>query len=105
LIFCLSAESQEIATQTDTVYQAEVLVNVGIDKCSKCEGKCDAVENDEDFDEFKTVPDKTTFFNVTTNMVTSPKVLFMSGITLLALLAFFTFLGGVEYGHQVNKVQ
>ena len=35
-------------------------------------------------------------------MATSPKVLFMSGVTLLAHLAFFTFLGGVEYGHQVT---
>ncbi len=32
----------------------------------------------------------------------SPKVLFMSGITILALLAIFTFFGGVEYGDRVQ---
>ena len=32
----------------------------------------------------------------------SPKVIFMSGITILALLAIFTFFGGVEYGDRVQ---
>ncbi len=45
------------------------------------------------------VPDK-----IRTRKMISPKFLFLSGLTIIALLAFFTFLGGVEYGDQVNTL-
>jgi len=45
------------------------------------------------------VPDK-----IRTRKMMSPKFLFLSGLTIIALLAFFTFLGGVEYGDQVNTL-
>jgi hypothetical protein len=47
-------------------------------------------------------PDKVEPDKIRTRKMISPKFLFLSGLTIIALLALFTFLGGVEYGDQVN---